>query len=149
MTRNEKIALGCGIAVIVGLFVLGVICGLAVFVWRRQGPIAGYNRNYNFNSNYNSGRNLNSAPDSPSSRSQMTENEKHRLFQAASVTGDPEVVINVGKKLGLMDSNGNPNSEYWKFTGKHVGWAMRESEFMSSVSTPEKAQAYVDAHMND
>jgi hypothetical protein len=48
-----------------------------------------------------------------------------------------------------MGPDGTPNAEYWKFSGKHMGWAMRDSDFLISISTAEKARAYVDAHMND
>jgi len=149
MTRNQKIALGCGIASVLGILVLIGVCVVAFFVWRDQRPVTRSVRNYNFNSNFNSNRNSNSAPDNPTSSSNMTEDERHRLFQAGSTTGDPEIITNVGKKLGLMDADGAPNSNYWKFTAKHMTWAIRDSEFLDSISTPEKARAYVDEHMND
>ncbi|MDX6611176.1 MAG: hypothetical protein QOD75_362 [Blastocatellia bacterium] len=149
MTRNEKIALGCGIASVIGILVLIGVCVVAFFVWRDQRPVTRSVRNYNFNSNSNSNRNSNSGPDGPTASSNMTEDERHRLFQAASTTGDSEILSDVGKKLGLMEPDGTPNSNYWKFTAKHMAWAIRDSEFLSSINTPEKARAYVDAHMND
>ncbi len=38
---------------------------------------------------------------------------------------------------------------YEQFIKEHFAWAMKNLEFIQSVNTPEKARAYVDAHIDD
>jgi hypothetical protein len=140
MTRNQKIAIGCGSVGCLGLLV--VIVAGALFYWlslRRPAAYAIYNSNSN--------QNLNSRPsDSPAS---ISDDEKHRLFQAAGMTKDNELILQVLKKIGLMSPSGTPSSDYQQFMDDHRAWGAKNSRFIRSVLTPEKARAYVEAHLND
>ncbi len=161
MTRNQKIALGCGGAGCLGLIVLTVAAAAAYMFYQRRPAYA--NENYNFNINTNQAESSNSSSDSsdetsssdqasPSdetSSSSMTDDDKHKLFQAAAMTGDSELTKRVWKKLGFMSASGSMRSEYEQFARDHVGWAMKNLEFIQSINTPEKARAYVDAHIDD
>ncbi|HEX6045994.1 MAG TPA: hypothetical protein VFZ22_15985 [Pyrinomonadaceae bacterium] len=162
MTRNQKIALGCGGAGCLGLILLCVIGGLVYYfvyrsaVTRRDDWLANVNRNYNFNSNINSNDNANTNDNSDNSNSNSTSSsedstlsndEKHRLFQAAAVTGDVEVIRRVNVKLGLMDEDFTPGDKYREFTAEHISWAGKNYEFVLSINTPEKARAYVNEHL--
>jgi len=158
MTRNQKIALGCGGAGCLGLIVVVVVgVGIYLFLQRENSyKTRNYNDNYNFNvrsnsnsssdsnSNSNSNRNENS-----STSSGFTEDEKHKLYQAAGVTGDAELVRRVSIKIGLMNEDYTPSPEFESFIKAHFSWAMNNTEFIQSVNDKEKALAYVNEHIDD
>jgi hypothetical protein len=158
MTKNQKIALGCGGAGCLGLIVVavvGVVVWLVVLPGRTKREF-----NYNFSTNANSNSNTNSTPNvnassnangdnsnsSSSSSSEMSEDDKHRLYQAASMTGDPEMLRRVSVKLGLMNQDFTTSDRYLAFLRDHVSWALRNGDFISSLDTKEKAAAYVNEH---
>ena len=76
----------------------------------------------------------------------MSDDDKHKLFQAVGITGDPELVTKVLQKIGFGSELG---SAYEQFVSDHAAWAVNNYEFISSVSTPTKARAYVEAHLDD
>jgi cytoskeletal protein RodZ len=149
MNRNQKIALGCGGAGCLGLIVVA-IAGVLIWFFATSRST---NRNFNLNTNTNRSTNRNSATnensETPGSSSSMSEDDKHKLFQAAGFTQDTELIARVMKKLGFMRANGTTTPEYEKFTKEHFAWALRNTDFIQSISTPEKARAYVDEHIND
>src|SRR6185369_2398053 len=158
MTRNQKIALGCGGAGCLGLIVLA-IAGAAIYFLVYREPARRVTRNYNLNvnlndntsnsnENVNSNENLNSNSNSnsTSSVSSLSDDDKHKLFQAASMTGDGELVRRVLVKIGLMNEDFTPGDKYSAFMGEHIAWGARNYEFIQSVNTPEKARAYVNEH---
>ena len=172
MTKNQKIAIGCGSAGCLGLiFIVIVVAG--VYIWNmgrlKTNPT---NRNsdfdFNVNSNSNSDSNSNSQADnensnsseptspstnssrsSSSSSSKMSDDARHKLFHAASLTGDPDLAQRVSVKIGLLKEGGTPGDDYSNFVRDHVFWAANNVDFIRSINTPEKAKAYVDAHIND
>ena len=155
MTRNQWIGAGCGGAGCLGLIVL-VIAGGLVY-WRYQKAPTPDNANYN--SNRSSDRNSNttgpapgaSSPQSsaPGSSSSLSEDNRHKLFQAASVTRDNELMKKVNKKLGLLDADGSPNDKYAEFVKDHIVWIFKNADWLGQYNTPEKGRAYVDAHIDD
>ncbi len=151
MNRNQKIAIGCGVAGCLGLIVLVIgFVALGVLGYVAIPGTSSSNRNYNYNSNSNanidSNSNTNSDSDSSSSSASMSDDDKHKLFQAAGVTKDNELILRVLRKIGFPNGTGDGYSEFIK---DHFGWAMKNFEFIRSVNTPEKARAYVDAHIDD
>ena len=160
MTKNQKIAAGCGAAGCLGLIVI-IVAGCVVYFsyYRSRPSSANYNYNYNSNSNSNSNSNRNvnsgssnsnsSASPSTSSSSSMSNDDRHKLFQAAGITKDSELIEKVMKKIGLMNSSGVPTDEYGSFVKDHISWALNNVSFINSVNTPESARAYVDAHLKD
>jgi predicted metalloprotease len=157
MTRNTKIALGCGGAGCLGLILLVIVCVVLVVTGVVRAPgLYNANRNDNYNSNSNSNDNsnsnsntndnLNTNSDSSSSSSSMSEDDKHKLFQAAGLTKDNPLILRVLKKIGFPNGTGEGYSEFIK---DHFSWAMKNLEFIQSVNTPEKARAYVDEHIDD
>lgn len=150
MNRNQKIALGCGGAGCLGLIVLGVIGVLFYAYTNRSWSIANQNSNSNFNLNTNlnsnSNANSNAELDDDTSSSSMSDDEKHRLFQAVGVAGDAQLTMKVLRKIGFQSGTGE---EYQKFSQEHFSWAMRNVEFIQTVDTPEKGRAYVEAHLDD
>jgi hypothetical protein len=116
------------------------------------------NSNYNFNSSNNNNSdsttnsndnnsNANSNSDSSTSdSSSMTDDDKHKLFQAVGMTKDSQLMVRVIRKLGF--GNGLDN-DYQEFVKGHFAWAMKNFDFIKSVNTPEKARAYVEEHIDD
>jgi len=155
MTRNQWIGAGCGGAGCLGLIVVLVAAGLVY--WRYQKAPAPDNANHN--SNRSSDRNSNttssvpstSSPRSsaPGSASSLSEDNRHKLFQAASVTHDNELMKKVNKKLGLLDADGSPNDKYAEFVKDHIVWIFKNTDWIGEYNTPEKGRAYVDQHIND
>lgn len=144
MNKNQKIALGCGGAGCLGLIVL---IGAATIFWfasQRQARVVsntnvGRNRNANLNSNLN--RNSDS-----SSSSSMSNDDKHRLFQAASMAQDAALLQKVMTKLNLRTGG---TAEYQEFARDHIGWAIKNLSFIQSLDTPQKARDYVNEHLDD
>jgi len=160
MNRNQKIALGCGGAGCLGLIFLVIVGGIVYFVLTRQSRSR---RDYDFNvstnrnsnsdtdSNRSSSRNSNSDSDSnsgssSSSSSSLADDDKHKLYQAASMTGDAEMLRRVTVKLGLTNEDFTPSDDYINFLNDHAKWAERNGDFILSLSSKEKAVAYVNEH---
>ena len=160
MTRNQKIALGCGGGGCLGLILLFIFLGVLSTFGFLSLPWSSTNRNYNFNvndnrnsnfnSNYNSNlnrnSNSNSDSDSSSSSSSMSSDDKHRLYQAAGMTKDQALMLRVFNKIGLGNGTGEDHQQFIK---EHFSWAMNNLEFIQSVNTPETARAYVEEHIDD
>jgi hypothetical protein len=105
-----------------------------------------FNVNVNDNSNSNSNSNVNSNSDSTSTDSSLSEDDKHKLFQAAAITGDTELVNRVQVKIGILNDDFTPGEKYHQFLADHIGWGARNYQFMQTINTPEKGRAYVNAH---
>jgi hypothetical protein len=153
MTKNQKIAAGCGGVGCLGLIVVAL--GVAGFLYFRSQRMPepttrriDINVNSNSNNNSNAKGNQNSAPDnSPVNGPSVSDDEKHKLFQAASMSQDAELVQRVVKKLGLFKADGTPADDYPQFIKDHITWGASNSSFITSLDTPEKARAYVEAHL--
>jgi|SRR6185369_17516194 hypothetical protein len=155
MNRNQKIAIGCGGAGCLGLIVVA-IAGVAIwYLARERREVLPRTRvtTVNINSNSNTSvANDNSDGNSTSGTApatNMSDDDKHKLYHAATVTKDTDTMVRVWKRLGLADSDGTPNEAYREFAREHIGWLFRNTEFMQEMNTEEKARAYVEAHIND
>ena len=153
MTKNTKIALGCGGAGCLGLILIVVIGVVLVTTGVIKAPgiyssnsNSNYNYNSNRNSNFNSNTNLNSNDNSSSSSSTMSNDDKHKLFQAAGATKDNQLILKALNQIGFPNGSGEGYADFIK---EHFPWAMRNTEFMRTIDTPEKARAYVEAHLDD
>jgi hypothetical protein len=159
MNRNQKIALGCGGAGCLGLIVVAIAGGL-IYYFMRSSPYyrsdnsnvsTNRNSNSNDNSDFTTNRNSNdndnssNTNSSSTSASSMSDDDKHKLYQAAVMTADQELIRRVTVKLGLTNEDFTPSGdEYEKFLAEHVGWVIRNSSFIQSINTPDKARAYVN-----
>ena len=76
----------------------------------------------------------------------MSDDDKHKLFQAAGMTDDSDLVLRVLRKIGFGSGMG---SDYEAFVRDHSARAVNNFDFIRSVATPEKARAYVEAHLDD
>jgi hypothetical protein len=149
MTKNTKIALGCGGAGCLGL-VLIIVIGVVLVATGIYSPNSNsnYNSNYNSNrnSNFNSNTNLNSNGNSPGPSSTMSNDDKHKLFQAVSAAKDDQLLLKVLARIGFPNGSGEG---YDEFLQEHIDWAFKNFEFMETVDTAEEGRAYVEAHLND
>ena len=158
MNRNQKIALGCGGAGCLGLVVVAIASVLIYFFAYRATP---YSSDYNYNVSTNRNSNTNDNSDltsnanendnssnstNSSSSSSLSEDDQHKLYQAATMTGDAELLRRVEVKLDLRDDDYTPGSKYEAFVAEHVNWAIRNLDFIGSLNTPDKARAYVNAN---
>jgi hypothetical protein len=157
MTRNQKIALGCGGAGCLGLIIVAV-AGCLIYLFAYP---AATSRNYNFNVNTNRNSNTNdntevpgninansnSSNSSSSDASSMSDDDKHKLYYAAGVTGDGELIRRVSVKIGLMNEDYTEGENYQKFQRDQFSWAVRNTDFIQSINTPEKARAYINEHL--
>jgi len=157
MTRNQKIALGCGGAGCFGLIMLTIVC-VGIFIYMQRRPsFASVNRNYNFNTNRNTNseetpsENENSSSENTSPRvsTSMSDDDRQKLFYAANMTSDFDLIHRVNVKLGLMHEDNSPTDEYADFVKDQITWALRNTDFIQSINTAEKARAYVNEHIND
>ena len=155
MNRNQKIALGCGGAGCLGLIVV-VIAAALLYFFSGRGPyyINRRDSNSNVTTVRNSSSNDNENSSSPSSSSStsaasMSEDDKHKLYQAAIMTGDTELGKRVSIKLGLLNDDNTPTEYYEQFITGHIEWAPRNLKFIQSIGTPDKARAYVDLNLPD
>lgn len=156
MTKNGKIALGCGAAGCLGLIFVVVIGVVVYFMWRKPSSSG---RNYNFSTNRNSNFNTssngnannansdgNDSAGNSSSSSSLSDDDKHKLYQAANMTGDTELIRRVSVKLGLMNEDFTPGDDYVSFVKDHIVWAYSNTDFIASLDSKEKAVAYVNEH---
>ena len=159
MNRNQKIALGCGGAGCLGLIVVAIACVLIYFFAYRSPRSTRYynsnkttNRNSNsndnsdFTTNTNDNDNSSNSNSSSSADSTISTDEKHRLYHAAGMTGDSELIQRVSVKIGLMNEDFTPGDKYQAFVEEHASWIIRNFDFIQSVNTPEKARAYINDH---
>src|SRR3954465_11460471 len=118
MTKNTKIALGCGGVGCFGLMILAIVGVASYFIWMKPATekrsynfnVSNINGNSNSNSRSNANGNSNSNGDSSSnsnssSASSMSDDDKNKLYQAALMTGDAELTQRVSVKLGLMNDD--------------------------------------------
>jgi hypothetical protein len=143
------IALGCGGAGCLGLIVVAIAAGLIYFFSRSDSTNRRANSNVTTvrNSNTNNANSSSSSSSSSSSVASMPEDDKHKLYQAAMITGDAELGKRVSIKLGLLNDDNTPTEYYEQFITGHIEWAPRNLKFIQSIGTPEKARAYVDANL--
>jgi hypothetical protein len=146
MTRNQWIGAGCGGAGCLGLIVVVLAAGILYWSYRRPSAVD----NANSNSSRSSDQNSNTTNSGPASKSSsLSEDNRHRLFQAASTANDNELMKKVNKKLGLLDADGTPGKAYAEFVKDHLVWIFKNTDWIAEYDTPEKARAYVDEHIND
>jgi len=157
MNKNQKIAIGCGAAGCLGLIVLTVLGVVGYFVYQSTSVNSNRNKNVNINrsstenenANENTNSNANASSSEDGSSSSMSDDDKHKLYQAGASSQDAELAQRVWRKLGLIKGDGSQNDTFAAFTKDHVGWVFRNSDFLKTIDTPQKARAYVEAHMND
>jgi hypothetical protein len=77
----------------------------------------------------------------------MSEDDKHKLFQAVGITQDTALILEASKKMGLVDSNNQPTPAMEPFVKAHYEWAMKNVDFVKEHMTKDKAMEYAKSHM--
>lgn len=77
----------------------------------------------------------------------MSEDDKHKLFQAVGVAQDTALILEATQKMGLADGNGNPTPAMQPFIQAHTDWARKNSEFVMEHMSKEKAKEYATKNM--
>lgn len=77
----------------------------------------------------------------------MSEDDKHKLFQAVGVTQDTALILEASRKMGLADSSGQQTPAMEPFIKAHYEWATKNMEFVKNHMTKDKAMEYVKSHM--
>ncbi|HWS99752.1 MAG TPA: hypothetical protein VN256_05705 [Pyrinomonadaceae bacterium] len=85
-------------------------------------------------------------PPPPAAEGYYSRDEEHMLFQAVGMTQDNYLILEVCRKLGLADSNGNPTPKMHSFIKEHFAWAKENMAWAQEHRDKEKARAYVMAH---
>ena len=139
------------------LGVLAALLTVGVFSYARMKAPSETYTTYTYNSNTDSSNTNTRSPNantyssnsnsSRSSSSAMSEDDRYRLFFAASKTGDQKLILQAYQRIGLFDQNGRPTPGYQEFIRNSVAWAFKDTDFIQSISTPEKAREYVMAHL--
>ena len=81
--------------------------------------------------------------------SSLSQEEKHRLYSAALAASDSPLDTalfrDACRKIGIFDTEGNPNESYMAFVQEHVQWGLKieTTQFRSEINTKERAQEYV------
>jgi hypothetical protein len=75
-----------------------------------------------------------------------TEDEKHKLFQTVGITKDNGLIIDVAQRIGIVDSRGQPKSNFQTFVQEHYSWALKNADFIRQYLDPAKAREYVLAN---
>ena len=162
MTKNQKIALGCGGAGCLGLIVVA-IAGLLIYALVYRSPARSRSYNINVSTNRNSNSNDNSdystntntndnssnSNSSSTSSSTLSKDDKHKLYNAAGLTGDSELIRRVLAKLDLLEDDFSQGAKYQEFSEEHASWMINNLDFVQTINTPEKARAYVNEHISD
>lgn len=147
---TKKSNMGLWLALLGGAAVLIIVVGgiglvgLLYYIGTKQQTTT-----YNYNTN-SSDLNQNSiSPDKTviSVDTPMSEDEKYRLFYAASKVNDKVLLMKVSKKIGIIDESSQPTPFYKTFTEGMIKWAMKDVEFVKKVNTKQKAREYINSIM--
>lgn len=88
------------------------------------------------------------------SASQLSEDQKHRLYSAALAASesplDNDTFKKVCREIGIFDAHGKPNDQYMKFVSEHVAWGTnsRTEEFRREINSKQKAREYISRHLS-
>lgn len=87
--------------------------------------------------------------------SNLTEDQKHKLYTAALAVSefplDTDIFKEVCRRIGIFNAAGKPNDKYMAFVAKHVEWAMKQETegFRSEINTKEKARDFIRQLLGD
>jgi hypothetical protein len=77
----------------------------------------------------------------------LSDDDKHKLFQAAAMCGDTQLRLEVLKRMCLSPGDNASRDDFEKFVKEHATWAAKNVLFVVSLSSQEKARDYVNQHM--
>jgi TonB family protein len=150
----KKSRLGLWLAILGGAAVLIVLIGgvglaglLYYFSTSRSSTDYNYNSPSNLSQSNSSLSNTNVSPNNSTLTAEMTEDEKYRLFYAASKVNESALTMKVSKRIGIIDESNKPTEYYKTFTAGMFKWAMRDADFVKRIDTKQKAIDYINSVM--
>lgn len=78
----------------------------------------------------------------------MSDDDKHRLYHAATMSGDKDLVTQVEQKLGLFDANKKPTPAHDQFKKEHKEWVKQNAAWVKEYKDRKKAKEYVNSHLS-
>jgi hypothetical protein len=96
--------------------------------------------------NFNTANSTANANNTSGNSVAMSDDDKHKLFQAAGMSRDSAIIMEVSKKIGIISPANTPTDYYQTFVNAHMEWARKNLAFMRDINTPEKAKEYVEKH---
>lgn len=79
--------------------------------------------------------------------SALSDDDKHKLFQAAAQCGDTSLRLEALKRMCLSPGDNASREDFDKFVQAHTTWAPKNVLFIMSMSSQQKARDYVVQHM--
>jgi hypothetical protein len=81
------------------------------------------------------------------SAASMSDDDKHKLYQAAMNARDVKLLQQVTEAIGLSDAKGAPTPAFAPFVKEHPDWASKNFDFVKENLDPDKAKEYVQSHL--
>jgi hypothetical protein len=81
------------------------------------------------------------------SATSRSSDDKHKLFQAASMTGDSSLIMDMYQRIGLAKSATAVDADaVQKFTADHQAWVQSNIAFIQEVADAQKARDFYEKH---
>lgn len=93
------------------------------------------------------GRLWNKNAGAPANAPAMSDDDRHKLFQAAAQCGDTQLRLEALKRVCLSPGENASREEFEKFVQAHTTWAAKNVLFIMSMSSQSAARDYVLQHM--
>src|ERR1051326_4201800 len=77
----------------------------------------------------------------------LSDDDKHKLFQAAAQCGDTQLRLEALKRICLSPGENASRADFEKFVQAHTTWAAKNVLFIMSLSSQQKARDYIVQHM--
>jgi hypothetical protein len=77
----------------------------------------------------------------------FSEDDGHKCFQAASMSGDVALIREVSRRLCISVADGASQGDFDKFVEEHKAWAIKNALFVARLGTAEEAKNYLASHM--
>jgi hypothetical protein len=77
----------------------------------------------------------------------MSDDDKHKLFQAAAQCGDTQLRLEALRRMCLSPGDNATREDFEKFVQAHATWAAKNVLFVVSLGSQQKARDYVTQHM--
>jgi len=81
------------------------------------------------------------------SAASLSNDDKHKLYQAAINARDVKLLQQVTEAIGLTDAKGSRTPAFDPFIKEHPDWAAKNFDFVKENLDPDKAKEYVQSHL--
>ncbi|HEX8890756.1 MAG TPA: hypothetical protein VF779_16520 [Pyrinomonadaceae bacterium] len=81
------------------------------------------------------------------SAASLSNDDKHKLYQAAINARDVKLLQQVTEAIGLSDAKGSKTPAFDPFIKEHTEWSSKNFDFVKENLDPDKAKEYVQSHL--